>query len=56
MPVHVGVSIAPVNKSIHSSGTSKNNVLTNPMGNANILAENPNKVHSLIDFSKFSPL
>lgn len=56
IPVHVGVSMAPVNKSIHSKGTNNNRLLTNPIGNANMLAKNPNNVHNLIDFNKFSPL
>lgn len=56
MPVHVGVSIAPVNSNIHSSGINKNNVLTKPMGNAKMNAEKPKAAHSLMALSKFSPL
>jgi hypothetical protein len=56
IPVQVGVSMAPVNRSIQRSGISIHSVSTNPIGNANKNAKNPKNAQSLMAFSKFSPL
>ena len=55
-PVAVGISAAPKNNRLHSSGMIYVRLLKKPIGAAKIKAHVPNAVHNLIAVKTFLPL